>query len=278
VEWGQAVRAANIPGRPPLLRHLSLPRQRGPAAARNRGWKEAKGDIIAFTDDDCLPHADWLRNGVQALQRGMGGVMGRISVPLPPRPTDHARTAAELERAEFATANCFYWRKVLQVAGGFDERFTTAWREDADLFFTLLENDVPLGYCAKALVVHPLRPAFWGISIREQRKSMFNALLYKKHPALYRARIQRVPPLHYYGIAGASFAAAASLGLALWSAGAFLAGVWLGMTGSFCMRRLRGTSRSLSHVLEMAATSLAIPFLSIYWRIRGAIKYRVVFF
>ena len=130
------------------------------------------------------------------------GVCGRIIVPLPPAPTDYERDAAGLETAEFATANCFYRREALEAVGGFDERFTAAWREDTDLFFALLERG-DRARAPEAVVIHPVRPARWGISIRQQRKSMFNALLFKKHPALYRERIQASPPLHYYGIVGA---------------------------------------------------------------------------
>jgi len=60
-----------------------------------------------------------------------------------------------------------------------------------------------------------------------------------------------------------------------------LAGVcladWLGMTAWFCFKRLKSTALTPSHVLEMAWTSLWIPFLSVYWRIYGAVKFRVVF-
>src|ERR1700712_2747177 len=38
------------------------PKKAGPAAARNIGWKMASSNLIAFTDDDCLPHKDWLIN------------------------------------------------------------------------------------------------------------------------------------------------------------------------------------------------------------------------
>src|SRR4051794_40252952 len=49
------------------VRYFSTGQKRGPAAARNLGWHMAAGQIIAFTDDDCLPCHDWLRRGVSAL-------------------------------------------------------------------------------------------------------------------------------------------------------------------------------------------------------------------
>jgi GT2 family glycosyltransferase len=104
----------------------------------------ARGAIIAFTDDDCIPDPGWLSAGASAFAPGVAGVDGTIVVPLPDRPTDYERDAAGLTGAEFATANCFYRREVLAAVGGFDERFTAAWREDSDLFFTLRERGYQL--------------------------------------------------------------------------------------------------------------------------------------
>src|SRR5437588_5369687 len=48
------------------LRYLAVSGAHGPAAARNCGWRAARGEIIAFTDDDCLPSPAWLRAGLAA--------------------------------------------------------------------------------------------------------------------------------------------------------------------------------------------------------------------
>src|SRR3954468_2232984 len=54
----------------PALRLLPLTGARHrPAAARTRGWRAARGEIIAFTDDDCIPDPRWLAEGVAALER-----------------------------------------------------------------------------------------------------------------------------------------------------------------------------------------------------------------
>ena len=52
---------------------------------------------------------------------------------------------------------------------------------------------------------------------------------------------------------------------------------WSAMTMWFCMQRLKTTARTPAHVAEMSCTSTIIPYLSIYWRIRGAFKFRVFF-
>jgi len=262
---------------PVRLRYVPVTGRHGPAAARNAGWRSAEGEVLAFTDDDCVPDAGWLSAGLAAFTDDASGVCGRIVMPLPPAPTDYEKNEAGLEIAECATANCFYRREAVEAAGGFDERFTAAWREDSDLFFTLLEQGRTIVRAPKAVVVHPVRPAPWGVSLRQQRKSQFNALLYKKHPRLYRERIPAGPPWHYYAIVTALPAA---LGCAVGGHPAWAlvpAAVWLVLTARFCARRLRGTSHAPGHVAEMIVTSVLIPPLSVFWRLCGAIRFRVWF-
>ena len=267
------------------LRYIPVAGKRGPAAARNAGWRAARGVIIAFTDDDCIPASDWLRKGLAAFgpetrpasERRVDGVCGRLVVPLPESPTDYQRNAAQLQRATFVTANCFYRRDMLAAVGGFDERFAMAWREDSDLHFRLMRRGARLIEAGDVLVTHPIRPAPWGVSVSQQRKSMYNALLYRKHPALYRQYIQSAPPWRYYAIVGALGGVA--LGLLArrrWLVGG-AAALWLGLTAAFCARRLRGVSHAHAHVTEMVVTSLVIPPLAVFWRLRGAVKFRVWF-
>ncbi len=264
------------------IRYLQVVGSHGPAAARNLGWRAANGEIIAFTDDDCLPIPGWLRAGLAAFHDGVIGVSGKIIVPLEHTPTDYERNAALLAKAEFVTANCFYRRDALSMVGGFDERFTNAWREDSDLVFKLmkrvaLDSTPSLVYAPNAVVVHPVRPARWGVSLKQQRKSMFNALLYKKHPALYRQKIQASPPWHYYYILAALLIAVVSAIAGYWLFALGALSIWILMTARFCLLRLENTSHTLSHISEMIVTSIMIPPLAILWRIVGAIKFRVFF-
>jgi glycosyltransferase involved in cell wall biosynthesis len=270
-----------IPGssdRRPRVRYVAVQARHGPAAARNCGWRAATGEIIAFTDDDCIADPGWLRGGLAALSTGAAGAWGRVVVPLSQTPTDYERDAAGLETGEFVTANCFYRRSILEQIGGFDERFEMAWREDSDLYFSLLELGFPLVRAEAAVIFHPVRPAPPGISIRQQRKSQYNALLYKKHPGLYRQRIQRQAPVEYYGMVTGLLMAA--LGFVFDAPWAFSAGLaaWAWLYGRFLFRRMRGTSQRPAHWFEMVWTSAVIPILSVYWRLRGAARYRVFFF
>lgn len=261
----------------PRLHYVPVTGNHGPAAARNCGWRAAMGEIIAFTDDDCIPSGNWLSTAVAAFTEDTAAAWGRIIMPIPANPTDYERDAARLQAAEFATANCFCRREVLAARGGLDENFSTAWREDSDLFFSLLEQRAAIRYVPDAVVVHPVRPAPWGISLRQQRKILFDALLYKKHPHLYREKIRATPRWDYYGISGmlltAMLASVNGHTELAFGAGA----LWCLLTGRFCLYRLRDTSRHVTHVAEMVITSALIPPLAVFWRLLGAIKFRVVF-
>jgi glycosyltransferase involved in cell wall biosynthesis len=262
----------------PVIRYFHPPYgARGPAAARNAGWRAAVGEIVAFTDDDAVPAQDWLSEGVATMANGVAATWGRILVPLPPNPTDWERNTAKLEGAEFVTANCFVRREVLAAAGGFDERFTRPWREDADLYFTLLERQWQVVQAPRAVVVHPVRPAPPAASIAQQRNMFYDALLYKKHRDLYREKIAATPPVRYYTAVAALVVAALALLTAHTGIAAIAFGIWLALTIEFVLRRLRGTSKSRRHVIAMIFTSAAIPILAVYWRIAGAVHFRVLF-
>jgi GT2 family glycosyltransferase len=196
--------------------------------------------------------------------------------PLNEPPTDHELMTRGLESAEFVTANAFVWRDALQRVGGFDERFKRAWREDSDLHFRLAElGDVTRS--DRSTVLHPVRPERWGVCLRQQRNTFFDALLYKKHPRLYRERIRRVPPWNYYLIVALVFTAP----LLWWAGQGGVAAAAMALAGlliaQFAWQRLRRTARTPAHVAEMLVTSALIPFLSVYWRIRGALSFRVLF-
>lgn len=270
--------AAAVTHKYPLVQYYSLPAKAGPAAARNLGWLLGQGELIAFTDDDCIPECAWLSAMWRAYdreERDEVAFSGETVVPIDDQPTDYERNISQLASAEFITANCACTKKALQTVRGFDERFRMAWREDSDLQFKFIQNNIPIVKVSSARVTHPVLKAPWGISIREERKGMFNALLYKKFPVLYKEKIEPKPPLHYYAIAFCFLL--------------FIAGVinekplpkfiglsgWVTLTSWFALRRLRSTSHSINHVSEMFFTSAVIPMLSLFWKVYGSLKFRV---
>src|SRR4051812_9236573 len=192
--------AAQAARRGPHIEYVAVTATQGPAGARNCGWRQARGAVIAFTDDDTIPDPAWLSEGWRAMKPAISAVVGRIDVPLPSAPTDYEADAAGLAAAEFATANCFVRKGILEQVGGVDERYTAAWREDSDLQFAIIAAGGSIARIENARVVHPVRPGRWGISIAQQKKSQFDALLRRKYPSLYEKRIRRSPPWLYYFI------------------------------------------------------------------------------
>lgn len=254
--------------------------KKGPAAARNLGWQIASAPLVVFTDDDCIPGPDFLNayiNAYKAYGTDTIAFTGKVDVPVSASPTDYERNVARLSCADFITANCACSKLALIKTGGFDEAFETAWREDSDLEFKLISNNIPIYKIVNAEVVHPVRPAPWGVSVKEQRKSLYNALLYKKYPMLYRKRISKGPEWRYYGIL---FCLILAIVLAMtqhYTASLVALSGWALLTTTFIFKRLRSGSRRFGHVMEMVCTSLVIPFLSVYWTLYGAIRYKVLF-
>jgi glycosyltransferase involved in cell wall biosynthesis len=249
----------------------------GPASARNAGWRRARGQIIAFTDDDCLPNPDWLSKGIEYFEKHVDAIWGKVVVPLPDHPTDYQLNTAGLAKEEFVTANCFCRKAVLDEIQGFDERFDKPWREDSDLYFTLMEIGANVRYVPSAVVSHPAREAKFGVSIFMQKNNVFEPLLYKKHRELYRKYVHFPVMKRFYAIV----MFLVLMVLALFFKGFSLAALafcgWATFTVLFIIERLQRSSKDLKHVIEMIVTSMLIPPLAIYWRMVGALRFKVLF-
>lgn len=203
VDDGSVDETAEICGRLagewPGLRYVAQP-NRGPAAARNHGIAVATGDLVAFTDDDCVPPADWLarilhRFATQPDLIGLGGIMVTPAaewVPLThhsdltrPGDGDHARF--------IGTNNAAYVRRDLVAAGGFDERFRHVSVEDAELFVRMRRRG-PTLIDPSLWVHHPARPTpFWSAVRGYVRFYRGYVALHERYPAEFRELYRTTP-------------------------------------------------------------------------------------
>lgn len=238
---------------------------RGPAAARNAGWRACDSDWVAFLDDDVLVSPTWLadlEHDLATASAAVSGSQGRIEVPLPAdrRPRDWERGTAGLATAAWITADMAYRRSALLDCGGFDERFPRAFREDADLALRMLDRGWQL--CrGDRRTVHPVRPAGWWASVRQQRGNADDVLMRRLHGRGWRRRAAAPlgrRPQHLLSTAAALAAlTAAATGHRRLAALAGL--VWAGNTAEFSWRRIAPGPRDRAEVLRMISTSVLVP-------------------
>jgi histidinol-phosphate phosphatase family protein len=245
---------------------------RGPAAARNCGWRASSAEWIVFLDDDVVPGPGWatkLARDLDTADADVGGVQGRIHVPLPPdrRPTDWERNVAGLERARWATADMAYRRRALEHAGGFDERFPRAYREDADLALRIMEAGYRLTVGRRS-TEHPVRPVPWTTPVRLQAGNADDVLMWALHGSDWRRRAGAPPGRLRLHMAATAMAALAVGGLARGRTG--LAAVclrgWAGVAAEFAWERIAPGPRTFTEVVGNLVTSVAIPFAAVgHW-------------
>ncbi|WOD41415.1 glycosyltransferase [Nodosilinea sp. E11] len=171
------VKAAIAPYRNATLAFEATP---GSYAARNRGLAVAVGDVIAFTDADCIPADDWLQRGVEQLQHmpQPGQVVGRVEVffanPAYLTPVDLYESITafpqELLLQQFhggATANMLTWRCVFDRVGLFNAQLKS--HGDLEWGQRVYSQGYPQCYAEAAVVLHPTRSSFRELIKRTQR-------------------------------------------------------------------------------------------------------------
>ena len=138
----------------------------GPAAARNEGARHARGEFVAFTDDDCVPAPTWLETLADRIRKSPGTLIGGSIVNL--LPDDPYATATQLimncvydyyarsvsDHRFFSTSNLAVPTNRFWLLDGFSERFQRAAGEDYDFCARWSEAGFPNEYAPEVEVGH----------------------------------------------------------------------------------------------------------------------------
>jgi GT2 family glycosyltransferase len=191
VDNGSTDRTAEIINSFPV-RYL-LEERRGKSYARNRGIEASKGEILAFTDPDCVVSTRWLHELVRAFEEeGVGGVGGEI-LPYPGktpaeryafrRVSHNQKRPMNHSAHPFAHApNVAFRREVFQQIGLFGTQFPGGGWEDADLCWRFFRGtNFKLMFAPKAVVFHRYRTTAKDFFIQHMTYGYGLALICKKY-------------------------------------------------------------------------------------------------
>jgi glycosyltransferase involved in cell wall biosynthesis len=200
-DTGAVVERATLPA----VRYLRQ-ENAGAAAARNLGWRQARGELVAFTDDDCVPSPTWLVELDDAMTRTECDGAGGAIVPLVPgyladfvqaeRLVGHGGDADDVKY--LVTANAVFRRATLEAVGGFDERFPGAAGEDTDLTYRIQDRGLRLTLAGCGSVAHDHRTSVRGLFRTYYRHGRARYILGNAHPARNgKTRLRIVTPTYW---------------------------------------------------------------------------------
>jgi glycosyltransferase involved in cell wall biosynthesis len=151
--------------------------------ARNIGWKNAAGEIIAFIESDSVYDEKWVEEVLEGFKKGADAVIDRRALYKPK--TFIARYNDEMFNLRYKNYNPFsawaFKKEVLERLGGFDEDLVAA--EDRDLGARLLASGYRIAFADKAIQYHKGEPTSLWRAIKRSwwfGKNMWG--YYRKYP------------------------------------------------------------------------------------------------
>ncbi|MFN2464913.1 MAG: glycosyltransferase family 2 protein [Candidatus Dormibacteria bacterium] len=148
------VAAATALAADPRVRVALGPAQ-GPAGSRNAGMREARGDVLAFTDDDCRPRPEWIARALAALE-GADMVQG-LTRPAGPVPPWHHSVTAVPPTWRWETSNLVVTREMAERTGPFSTEFWTGgmpYGEDVEWGWRAVRLGARAAFTSEAVVEH----------------------------------------------------------------------------------------------------------------------------
>ena len=209
---------------------LSQP-QRGAAAARNLGAKRAQGEILLFTDADCIPESNWVEAMIAPFADqeivGVCGVVHTRQTGLMPRfiqlEYDYRyRNIAKHRRIDFVNTGTAGYRKHVFMEGrGFREDLLGA--EDTELSFRLASQGHKMVFAPEAIVYHSHPESIWEYARRKFHYGYWRMIVYQRYPR--KAVVDsRTPQTQKIQIGGLFLLAVAIVGSIFWRGLVWLAG------------------------------------------------------
>jgi len=177
----------------------------GPAAARNRGAKEANGPILLFTDADCEPRPDWVEKMLAPFEdAAVQGVKGTYET----RQTSWVARLVQVEYEEkyirmeqfdsidfIDTYSAGFRRDIFLDLGGFDEGFPTASVEDQEFSFRMAERGFRMVFVPDARVVHRHAETLSQYIRKKFRIAYYKSYLLVRHPGRIQGDTHTPPTL-----------------------------------------------------------------------------------
>ncbi len=191
VDDGSQDTTAQIAADFPEFRLIRQP-NKGLSVARNVGLHAAVGELIAYTDSDCVVDPHWLTfMGRAMVEGGLDGCGGPNYAPhedgwvegcVAASPGSPCHVLIGDDRAEhLAGCNMLFRKAALEDVGGFDPQFTAA-GDDVDICWRLMDTGYTLGYCPSAFVWHFRRNTVNAYYRQQRGYGKAEALLYFKFP------------------------------------------------------------------------------------------------
>jgi GT2 family glycosyltransferase len=173
--------------------HLINQTNAGPAAARNRGAREARGALLLFTDDDCVPAPGWLDAMLEPFTDpevvGVKGVYRSHQKQLVARFVqieyeDRYRLMNGLPSIDFIdTYSAGFRRDRFLEIGGYDTSFPVACAEDVELSYRMSARAWKMKFAPGAVVYHT-HPSSLSMYLKKKYKFAFwRVLAVRKNPS-----------------------------------------------------------------------------------------------
>ena len=164
--------------------------RKGPASARNNGWRTSGGEAICFIDSDCVPSKNWVSGLVRNFYEDkLGAVAGSYNVESSRYLLDktvhyeiryrHSMMPAYIN--SFGTYNVLIKRSVLQELEGFDPAYYTASGEDSDLSYRIIKAGYRIYFEKETLVSHRSMLRFLKYTMVQFKHGYWRMKLYKKN-------------------------------------------------------------------------------------------------